>query len=123
VAGAPAEVVSEPQPDALLRGARFAIEQRLCRHDEAGRAEAALQRGLLEEGALHGVQLLATGDAFNGDDFRSLRLDAEDQAGVYDAPVEDHRAASAVTVVAAFFGAGEPHDIEEAFEEALRSLG
>ena len=50
------------------------------------------------------------------------RFDAQHQAGVDDAAVEDHGAGAAVAVVAAFLGAGQPDDVAQAFEQALARL-
>ena len=56
VAGAAAEVAREPAADLVVRRVGVAVEQRLRRHEHAGRAEAALQRVLLDERALQRVQ-------------------------------------------------------------------
>src|SRR3954467_11203240 len=61
VAGAPAEVAADQIVDLLLGDLRRGIaclEPGLDGHEEAGRAEAALQRVALAEGFLHRVQHL-----------------------------------------------------------------
>jgi hypothetical protein len=52
-------------------------------HDEAGGAEAALQRPLLTEGGLHGMQLVPFGESFHRVDAAPLRLDREHEAGAH----------------------------------------
>ena len=59
VAGAAAQVAGQPVAHLRLGGVRALFQQRLGGDQEARRADAALQRGVLQELALQRVQLLA----------------------------------------------------------------
>src|SRR5438105_1100277 len=58
----------------VLAGPRRAFEQRPGRHDEPRRADAALERRVLEELLLQGMQPLRRGDALDGGDGSPLDL-------------------------------------------------
>src|SRR5687767_2845479 len=77
VGAAAEEVPAQAVPDLLgARAARVRVEQRLARHHEAGRAEAALRGVVLDEGRLQRVQGAAfRAQALDGLDRRVLRLD------------------------------------------------
>ena len=98
------------------------LQQRLGRHDEAGRADAALERGVFEERLLNGVQLAALGHALDGVDLLALGFDAENEAGGYDSTVELDGAGAAVAVVATLFGAGQADHVAQHFQQALAGL-
>src|SRR5690348_15458265 len=66
VAGAAAEVAGEPVARLGLGRIRIAVEQRLGGDQNAGRAEAALQRRVLEELSLQRMQLLPARHALDG---------------------------------------------------------
>jgi hypothetical protein len=51
-----------------------------------------------------------------------LRLERQDDAGVYEPAVEDHVAGAAVAIVAALLGPGEPQLVAEDLQEALPRL-
>ena len=57
VAGAAAEIAGQPVAHLGLGRIGIALQQRLGGDEEAGRADAALQRGVLEELALQRMQL------------------------------------------------------------------
>jgi hypothetical protein len=86
-------------------------------HDLAGGAVAALVAVVLDEGGLHGVQIVGLAEAFDGGDFFACGHDGEGQAGVHTAAVDMDGACSALAVVAALLGAGEvealTHQIEQ----------
>ena len=100
-------------------GIRFVLEQGFGGYDEAGSADAALQGGVFQESLLYGMQAIGGGYALNGVDLRALGLNAQHQAGGYDAPVQVDGAGAAVAVVAALFGAGHADDVAQAFQQAL----
>ena len=104
-------------------GLGFCSSSALDDDDEAGRADAALQGRLFEEGLLQRVQLVVAGDAFDGRDVGALDLDGEDAAGVDQAAVQDDGAGAAVAVVAAFLGAGEADALAQDFEQAVALVG
>src|SRR6202035_132058 len=56
VGAATAEVAADGALDVVERGAGLAVEQRRAAHDHPGRAEAALQRVMIDECLLHGVK-------------------------------------------------------------------
>ena len=58
VAGAPAQVAGQPVADLGVGRIRVLLEQRLAGHDEAGRADPALQRGVLQELLLQRMERL-----------------------------------------------------------------
>jgi hypothetical protein len=108
--------------DAALVGVGFGVQQGLGGDQEAGRADPALQGGVFEEGLLKGVQPLRRGHPFDGLDFFALGLDAQNETGIDDTPVEIDGASAAVAVVAALFGASESNHVPEHFEQALARL-
>ena len=122
VTGAAAEVVGEPESNLVLGGVGVLLQERLGGDDEARGADAALERGVLQECLLHGMESASLGDALNGSYLLALGLDTKDQAGGYDATVELDRAGSAVAVVAAFLGAGKPDLVAQDLEQALARL-
>src|SRR5512134_1548410 len=66
VAGAAADVAGDGLGHVLARRRRVAVEQRLGRHQHAGRAEAALGREVLHEGGLQGMQVGPVSEAQRG---------------------------------------------------------
>src|SRR5439155_3414007 len=62
VPGAPTQIAREPVPCLFLARIRVRIQQRLGGDDEAGRADATLQRRVLEKLLLKRMQPLAAGD-------------------------------------------------------------
>ena len=101
VAGAAAEVALEPVADLLLGRVRVLLQQRDRRHDEARRAEAALQRVLLVERLLHRVQLAVRGEALDRRHLAAVGLHGEHRARLHRLAVEQHRARAAGGRVAA----------------------
>src|SRR5579884_3133973 len=122
VAGAPAQVPREPEADALLARVRFLVEQRLGRDEEAGGADAALERRVLEERLLEWVHLPRLGQPLDRRDLGPLRLDAEHEARVDETAVQDDRAGATVAVVAPLLRAGQPDHVAQALEQALARL-
>jgi hypothetical protein len=82
-----------------------------------------LQRCVLDELALEGVQFALVGHALDGGDLLVLRLDAQHQAGADQHAVDDDRAGAAVAGAAAFLGAGQPEAIAQAVEQGLARVG
>ena len=85
--------------------------------DLAGGAVAALEGVVLEEGGLDGAEGFAVGEAFDGGDVGAGGGYGEGEAGVDAAAVNDDGAGSALSVVAAFFAAGEVEVLAECVEE------
>src|SRR5690348_2115312 len=80
------------------------------RHDLPGRAVAALERVVVDEGLLHRVQRRAgRAQPFDRRHVAALRNGGETEAGERALAVDQHGAGAALAVVAALFGAGQPH--------------
>ena len=119
VARAAAQVAGEPIANGALVGVRVAVQQGLGSDDEAGGANAALQRRMLEKLLLNRVQAVALGDAFNGGDLGPFRLRSQHQAGADQAAIDDHRAGTAVASAAAFLGAELADLVAQRVEQGL----
>src|SRR2546426_3802022 len=65
VAGAATEIAGEPVPRFFLGRIRLRVQQRLGGDDEPRRADAALQRGMLEKLLLQRMKPLAVRDALD----------------------------------------------------------
>src|SRR5690606_34000937 len=85
------------------------------------RADAALQRPVLQERLLQRVQA-ARGQAFDGDDFPSRGFHRQDQAAVDGPAVQQHAARAAVAVAAAFLGAGQAQLFPQHLQQRLPRL-
>src|SRR5436305_10641174 len=96
VTGAAAKIAGEPVARLFLGRVLVFVKERLRRDDKARCAEAALQRGVLQEFLLPRENLLYLGNALDGQDRAALGLDAEHQAGTHDVPVDDDRAGAAI---------------------------
>src|SRR6266849_2101212 len=89
---APAEVAGEPVAHLDLRRVGRPLEQGLARHQEARRADAALERGVLQEPLLERVEGLSLSHALDGFDLASAHLAAQHETGA-DQPPLQHDAA------------------------------
>jgi len=106
VSPAPAEVSAHAFAHALGIIAGMALFKQADRaHDLAGRAEATLQAVMRDEGGLHRMQLVAVGDAFDGENVSAVVADRQSQARINPAPVDQHGAGAALAAVAALLGA------------------
>ena len=77
IGAAAAEIAAHAFADALgiVAGLAF-VHQADRAHDLAGRAEAALEAVMGDEGGLHRMQLVALRQAFDGEDIRAVMADA-----------------------------------------------
>ncbi len=109
VAGAAAEIALQPVPDLVLRHAlRVHVHQVDRAHHHARRAEAALQRVVLAEHLLHGMQrAVRGGQALDGGDRAALRLHGQHGAALHAVAVDMDDARAALAGVAADMGAGQ----------------
>ena len=107
VGAAAAEVAAHRLADLVARpGVAFA-DQADGRADLAGRAVAALEGVVVDEGLLQRVKRVALGEGLRSSSPRPVVHDREGQAAV-DAPaVDQHGAGAALPVVTALLGAGE----------------
>ena len=119
VAGAAAEVAREGLADLVVRRARRVIEQVDGGDDQAGRAEPALHGAGGEKRLLDAVQRTVLGDALDGDDVVPVGLRREDEARADERAVEQHRARSALALLARVLRAGQLELLAEREEEAL----
>src|SRR5262249_6518801 len=96
VAGAPAEVAGEPVARLGLRRIRIAVQQRLGSDQQARRAEAALQRRMLQEFSLQRMQFMPARHALDRVNLVAFRLDRKHQARADQTAVERHAAGATV---------------------------
>ena len=88
------------------------------RHDLAGRAVAALEGVVIDEGLLHRMQrAVRLGEAFDGGDLLALDARGERQARQHAAAVDQHRAGAALAMVAALLGAGQADVLAQRVEQ------
>src|SRR4029077_12140107 len=87
VAGASAEITSEPVARLGFGRIRVAVQQRLGRDQQARRAETALQRCVFQEFLLQRVQIVPARHAFNSLDRAAFRLDSQHQARADEATI------------------------------------
>src|SRR6266404_8063248 len=73
----------------------------------SGCAVAALKSVMLDECSLDGVQFFAMGEPFDGRDLVAFMRDSQTEAGIDAAIVHQHRARTALAMVASFLRAGE----------------
>ena len=108
VAGAAADVAGDRLADLRLVGAGSSRRNARRGHQDARRAEPALQGVVLAERLLQRVRSSPLGEALDGRDLGAVGLDGEHQARADRPAVDDHRAGAADAVLAAEVGPGEP---------------
>jgi len=87
------------------------------RADLPGRAVAALEAVLRDEGGLHGVQRLVGGEALDGRHVDAVQRHGEQQAGVRAAPVHEDGAGAALAVVAALLRTRQAEPLAQQVEQ------
>ena len=117
VSGAAAQVAFQAVPHRLVVRIGFLGEQVERLHDHAGRAEAALQRMVVAERFLDGVQLPVPGQAFDGEDVAAVGLHGEHRAGLDAVAVQVNGARAAVAGVAADHGADLAEPVTQVVHE------
>src|SRR6185437_5094375 len=85
---------------------RLAFEHADREHQEAGRAEAALQAVMVHERLLHRMQVIALRQPLDGADLFAVSLHGEHQARAHRRAVDDDGAGAADAVLAADMRAG-----------------
>src|SRR5580704_3700726 len=124
VAGAAAEVAAKDLADFPLSRMRIAGEEIGERHQNARRAEAALQGVIVAECLLQGVELaVGRGERFHGAHLAPFRLHRKRQAGARGDAVDQHGAGAADAVLAADMGAGGPEPLAKEIAEQHARLG
>ena len=92
IASASTQVSAQADADRVQFRVLVAFEQRLGRHDHAGRAEPALHATCLQQVALEGVHLGTIHHPLDRGDLAALRLHGEIAARVHGLPIEQHHA-------------------------------
>ena len=123
VAGAAAEVPRDGLADLEVGRLRGPVEQVVHRHDQAGRAEAALDGALVDERRLHGGQLAVVLLALDGLDRLAHGGRGQDQARAHEGPADLHRARPALALLAGVLGAGQVEAVPQDVEQALAQPG
>ena len=93
------------------------VEQADCRADLARRAVAALETVVSDEGGLHGVELVARGQALDRGDPAAFDARGEREAGQHAAPIDEHRAGAALALIAALLRAGQLESLAERIQQ------
>src|SRR5437016_6435593 len=119
---APAQVAGEPVADLGLRRVGHPLEEGLGGHEEPWGADAALERGALQELLLQRVERLAGGHALDGLDLLPTYLATQHETGADQAPVEHDAAGPAVPGGAAFLAARQVEGVAEHVEQCLLRL-
>jgi hypothetical protein len=119
IARTAAQATGERFADLVARRAGMLVEQRFRSDQEAGRADAALQGGSLQEALLKGMQVALARQPFNRFQRRSFGLNGQHDAAIHRHAVHQHGAGAAVAVVAAFLRSGQPQLVAENFQETL----
>src|SRR5919199_2169568 len=122
VAGTAAQVALEPEADLLLAGRLAVLDQSDGRHDHSRGAVTTLQRMVLPEGLLHGMQLTIAGQALDRDDLAAVGLDGQHGARLHRLAVHHHRAGTARRGVATDVRAGQPQRLPQEVDEELARL-
>jgi hypothetical protein len=92
------------------------------RHHHARGAEPALQRVVLAESLLHGVQFAVPGQPFNGRHVLPFALLGENGAGLDRQPVQVNGAGAALAGVATDVGAGQADLLAQVLDEERTPL-
>ena len=122
VAGAAAEVALEPLADSSLARRAAFLDQRDGRHDHPRRAVAALERVMVVERLLHGMELAVRGEPLDGRDLGPVDLDAEQGARLRGHAVDEDGACAARRGVAPDVRPRQPEPVAEDVDEQLARL-
>src|SRR5262245_53650019 len=106
IAGAAAEIGGEHVEQVLVADVGLALEHAGRQHQKAGRAEAALQAVIVDEGLLQRMQHVALCQALDGADRPALGLHRKHQTRAHGLAIEQDGAGAADAVLAADVGAG-----------------
>src|SRR5205807_7531647 len=100
-----------------------APQQVVSGHDQARRAEAALDGPTLQESVLDRVQAVPVREALDRRHPAALGLAREHEAGADQGVVEVDRAGPALALLARVLGAGQAHALAQDVEQALALPG
>ena len=87
------------------------------RHHHSRSAKSALESIVGDKRGLHGMKILSSAEAFDGNDVVAAGISRQHHAGGYRPAVEMHRAGATSAAVAYHFGTGELQMIAEDFEQ------
>ncbi|EAU69311.1 hypothetical protein STIAU_8041 [Stigmatella aurantiaca DW4/3-1] len=118
VGAAAAEVAAHGFTHVRVRGPAGLGQQPGRAHDLARGAVATLQGVLFNKGLLQGVQGVPVGQALHRLDLRALLHDGERQAAQLAPAIHEHRAGTALAVITALLGSGEPHALAQGIQQA-----
>jgi hypothetical protein len=107
VASAAAEIAGQRVADFGLGRIRMLVQPGFHGHDDAWRAEAALQPVFLVERLLHHRELAVGSKRLDGCNLVALGLNGIEQAGADRRPIEENGAGAANAVLATDVGPGE----------------
>src|SRR5262249_46439755 len=119
VPGAAAEVAGEGLADLVVARSRVPIEQVGSGDHEPRRAEAALHSTRLDERLLDAMQVLAPPHPLAGRHLVPFRLRAEHEAATDDPAVEEHRAGTALALLARILRARQAEPLAQDEQQAL----
>src|SRR5438445_416530 len=114
-----ADVARERFADLLLARLGIAFEQCVRRDDEAGRAKPTLDRARFNECALHWMQPLVVGERFDSLDAPFRGRGAEHETCAHEVAIHDHRAGTALALLACVLAAGKSEVLAQDREEAF----
>ncbi len=98
---------------------RVFVEQRFGRHQKSRRAVAALRGAQIRERVLQGMQPAIRGEALDRRHSPSVAVRAQHEAGQHRLVVEQHRAGTALTELAAVLGAAQVQIFTQDLEQRL----
>src|SRR5438093_4499406 len=122
VSGAPAEVAGQPVADLGLGRVGSILEQSLTGHEEARRADPALERRVFQEALLQRMERLTFGHALDGLDSSPANLAAQHEARAHQPTIQRDAAGAAVTGGAAFLAPGQVEGVAEHVEQRFLGL-
>src|SRR5580704_10127336 len=125
IGGAATEVAGEPVLDRVVVRIGMAVEQLLGHEDEPGRAEAALERALLDEGLLHRIEAAVRVERLDRRHLGAVREGGEIETARHRGAVDEHGAAAAQALAAALARAVERELVAQHLEDGVvrRDLG
>src|SRR5690606_24038557 len=100
IIGTAAQIARERVRHLIARRSGVVLKVADHRHDEARRAERALETGFVEDGLLHRMELLAIGEPLDRGDLAAAYLVGEHRAGVVRRAVDEDGTCAAVGPVA-----------------------
>ena len=117
IARTPAQVAFERVPNLFLRRRRVRAQQIVRRQHHARRAEAALQSVFFPEGVLQSMQHAIGRESLDRRHRRAIGLYRKAGARLNRHAIQEHRARSALTRVAANLGAGQSDGVAKEVNE------